>query len=618
MAVTTTGLITFPKWNSSFGGMYRLFLRWTLEQQDEQACSSVITMDCWAEADDPLIEYYPAEIRDFNVLITDYTGEHSVWYRNNISVPSGAGTPNFTLFGDEHTEIVHLYDGTGNFSIYVECTPIGESGDKRVGQAFQLPTIDVLSSCSVSSPAYIGSNVQVSVNTRNGFAYKHDVYATVGGTDILIASNVSAGTFLWNTATQASTIYATIPNTSQATIPVKCVTKYASTTIGNTTENCILEADPVASAPQITGASYQDSNPTTVAITTDATKIIRSHSVLQMLATSMSARYSATLVRANIEINGVVTQDTSMAGQSSVANWTNTIGTLNISNDFTATITLYDSRGNTTQAVLNVSVINYENPKANTTCRRVDNYYSDTEVTCTATFSSINGHNVGTVAVTYKKTTDSTYPTPTIINSGQTYTYTMDNRYRWNVKFILDDLLETVEIVQTVDIGMPLVFFDHIRSSFGVNCFPTRNNSIESEGLQIDNDICVAQATLSASEITFTSGTQDICYATGYDLIAGLFDGITVPTAYTKKYKITAQVSTSGTNTGKVTIGGISTSAKSTNGNSRKIVTSALFSQSDLTQQTTPDGQGLILRGENTGTGTVHIYNVCIACYLTK
>ena len=307
-----------------------------------------------------------------------------------------------------------------------------------------------------------------------------------------------------------------------------------------------------------------------------------------------------------------------MAGQSSVASWTKSIGTLDVSSNVTADITVTDSRGLTTTVSITVQIINYVAPKADCTARRVDNYYTETDLKCSATFSSIDGHNSGTITMAYKKTTDGSYPSPETITSGTTYQRNLDNSYRWNVKFVLTDLLETTTYILTVDVGMPLVFFDHVRSSFGVNCFPKNNNSIESEGLQVDNNVCIAMATLSAEKITITGSDETICYGLALNLITGLFNGITVPPAYTKKYKLSAQISTSSTNTAKITMGGISSNALSTGGNSRKIVVTDLFSEADLTQDTTPDGSGLLLKGVNTGTGTAYIYNVTIACYLTK
>ena len=81
---------------------------------------------------------------------------------------------------------------------------------------------------------------------------------------------------------------------------------------------------------------------------------------------------------------------------------------------------------------------------------------------------------------------------------------------------------------------------------------------------------------------------------------------------------MTAQVSTTGTNTAKVTLGGISSNALATGGNARKMVVTAMFDESDLTQETTPQGSGLLLQAVNSGSGTAYIYNVAIQCYISK
>ena len=613
MAEVTSGQIVSNKIHSSFSGDFQIFLNWHVLDQYNDSCKTTIEVDAYIMADDPLMSIYGTRLNEIDVQISDAYGFHSVYYQNWMDIGFDGHDD---IIKDEVVDVFHEPNGQMTFTIKFDCK--SETWDNVSFQgSFQLPAINVLSTISAGDFT-IGQTIDLEVVQANGNQYTHDLVATIGGTDYTIAQGVSAGITTWNTSTQASALYASIPNAQFALLTLKCITKLNGTALGTTETYVDALVDVEASLPQITSPSYMDTNATTVAITSDSSKIIRNHSTLQIKASAISAINGAKLASVAVTINGTTYTDTSVAGSTSVSNWAKNIGTVDISNDVTAVMVITDTRGLSETVGIAITILNYENPKATTSCRRVDNYYSQTNIVCNASFSSLDSHNVGTITYQYKKTTDANYNSPTTIVSGTTYTITLDNQYRWNIKFVLTDLLGSTTIIRTVDIGMPLVFFDHIRSSFGVNCFPTRNNSIESQGWQVDDHICVGMATLSAEYTTVTSSSQMICYGVGLDLITGMFDNITIPPAYKKAYKITAQISTSGTNTGKVSIGGISTGTASTGGNGRKVVSSAFFDESDLTQVATPDGQGLILYGEKTGSGTAYIYNVAIACFLCK
>lgn len=375
--------------------------------------------------------------------------------------------------------------------------------------------------------------------------------------------------------------------------------------------------------PTITGASYRDNNATTTAITLNDQIIIQNQSQLLLSFSSLTALKSATLSSIAVTINAV-TQSLSLSGASQ-SNVSLAFGQVNTSSNINASITLTDSRGNQTTISLAITIEAWSAPTAIITCNRQQNYYPETDLYVNAEFASIGGKNSITITYYYKLSSASSWTTGGTMSDDDTVTITLDNTQQWNVKVTVTDLFATTTYLLNVDKGIPIIFFDREKRSMGVNCFPQYDESLESSGLVIDDIVYVGQQMLFDSYTANDMGYDAILGSYGYDLINGIFNGITIPDGYVRAYKITAQVSTTNSNMAKVKLNNI----ESNQGNTwsalqtmRKIVSTPIFKESDITLEptlnyTAKNGCNLYC-GNTSNTGIAYFFNLTVHGYLVK
>lgn len=378
----------------------------------------------------------------------------------------------------------------------------------------------------------------------------------------------------------------------------------------------------VNSNPPVTGASYEDSNPTTIAITGDNQIIIQNQSQLVMKFELLRALKSSTLASLEVTINSV-TQSMSLSG-TTMSDVSLTFGQVNSASDIEATIVLTDSRGNKSYYGKQITMEAWSAPTAIITCARRNNFYSETDLTVDADFSSLDGKNAITITYYYKQTSASSWTTGGTMSDAQTVTMNLDNTQTWDVKVTIQDVFTITTYLFAIDKGIPIIFFDRQMRSVGINCFPTEENSIESDGLILDDVVYIGQQVLYDSYTKADVGYVAVLGGYGYDMVDGVFNGINIPTGYVRAYRITAQVSTTNSNMAKVKINNI----ESSQGNTwsaqtmRKIVSTPIFKESDIVLETPfnySSRQGMNLYCGNTlSTGSAYFYNITVHGYLVK
>lgn len=274
----------------------------------------------------------------------------------------------------------------------------------------------------------------------------------------------------------------TIPNDFAEDIPSEKKswgTIFADTYNGSTligTKSVVFWCN-VADANPTFDASYLDTNSTTTAITGDNQQIIRNQSLLEIDVTNATAYKYATLSSIKATINGIEYTAT-LSGSTATFN----IGTINVASDTNAVVTLTDSRGFTATQTLALEVLNWELPTAIIDLQRENNYYSNTNINVDANYSSLDSHNAITLKTRYKKVTDSSYGSYVTLQDNVTSTLNLDNNYQWDVQVLVQDLLGQTTYNLTLDRGIPIVYFDRLKRSVGVNCFPQLDTSIELNG----------------------------------------------------------------------------------------------------------------------------------------
>lgn len=422
------------------------------------------------------------------------------------------------------------------------------------------------------------------------------------------------------TEAERNTLRSATPNSNTLTVYF-----YVKTVIAGNTyySNKSATMSIVNANPTITGASYRDNNSTTTAITQNDQLIIQNQSQLLLMFSQLSALKSSTLTSLAVTINAVTqTQSLSGASQSNVSL---AFGQVNTSSNINASITVTDSRGNTTTISLAISMLAWTAPTGIINCARRNNYYSETDLYVNADFSSLGGKNSITITYYYKLTSASSWTTGGTMQDESTVTMTLDNTQTWDVKVTVTDVFATTTYLLSIDKGIPIIFFDRQLRSVGINCFPTEEESLESDGLIIDDIVYIGQQTLFDSYSKADMGYVAVLGSYGFDLLSGIFNGITIPSNYLRAYRITAQVSTTNDNMAKVKLNNI----ESSQGNTwsalqtmRKIVSTPIFKESDITLEptlnyTSKTGCNLYC-GNTKSSGTAYFYNVTVHGYLVK
>ena len=256
--------------------------------------------------------------------------------------------------------------------------------------------------------------------------------------------------------------------------------------------------------------AYLDTNLTTSAITDNVQQIIQNNSTLQINITNATALKYATLTSASITVNGVTTTQ-SLSGSSSTFN----VGTLNVANNLTVPVTVTDSRGNKTTTNLTIQVLPWSLPSAIITMARESNFYTSTNLTVNANYSSLDSKNTITIQYQIKKTTDATYGALTTISDNVETTFNADNHYSWNVRVILTDKIGSTTYNLFLYKGIPLMFWDRFLSSVSINCFPSNQYSFALNGIDILEAI---QGVSLYSNISGSAGTIQLSdSAANYD-----------------------------------------------------------------------------------------------------
>lgn len=386
-------------------------------------------------------------------------------------------------------------------------------------------------------------------------------------------------------------------------------------------ENTFYEYKPVTftivNANPTFNVAYLDTNATTTAITNNNQQIIQNKSTLQINITNATALKYATLSSASVNVNGVVTTQ-SLSSSSLTLN----IGTLDVSSNLTIPVTITDSRNNSTTINLTIQVLSWSLPSAIISLKRENNYYAETNLTVDANYSSLDNNNTITIQYQIKKVSDTSYGSLTTIQDNVQTQFTADNTYEWNVRIVLTDRLGTYSYILTLGKGIPIVYFDNILNSTGFNCFPLTAEGVWSNNFPIDDVIYLGSQVLYDSYQMTTSGKNAVLGSYDYNLIDGLFTGITIPSAYEKAYRVTAQMHTQNNNQASIYLNNFQSNLINTWSNTtmRKIGSTRIFKQSEIELETTYgySRNGTNLYCSNSGNYQANFWNITVHCYLVK
>ena len=428
----------------------------------------------------------------------------TVVYQSNTRIKLYTGT----VVASGELAIGHDTNGSKSFSAYAECAIYVTSVNCKGSGSWSLPDIGRASQPSLNtwpnnSPDFnIGDTIVVHMN-RKSTVFTHTVVLKLGSYSYTVGTGVTDNITL-DTDRIASNLYAQMPNSNAMTGEIAVTTYSGSTVIG--TSSCAIIAHVVNSNPKF-DVSYEDSNSETVAITGDNQYIIRNNSTLKISVSNAKALNSAALKTLTAVVNGNAYTGI-LNGSTGVIN----VGVVNVSYDTEVTVKIVDSRGNAGQKKITVLVYDWSLPSAIIKLNRKNNYYSDSILNVNANYASIGGKN--TVAIRYrtKKVSDSSYGSYATVQNNTDASFTADNKYEWNVQVEVSDRIGKTTYNLILSKGIPITYTDIKKYSFGVNCFPKYNNSLEVNGVCLSGQVLYSSASGTAGTVTLSDSAENYTY----------------------------------------------------------------------------------------------------------
>ena len=595
---------------TGYQGRYLTF-SWTLVSQSYENNTSTISWSLKG-AGNAQSSWYNAG--NFKVVIngtTAYSSSTRIKLYNGTTVASGT----FTItHGSDGTKTFTASAEAGIYTVAVNCSGSG---------SWSLPTISRAATITQAPNFTDEQNPTITYSNSAGNAVtslQACISLTGSTADIPYRNIDKTGTqYTFNlTTAERNTLRAASPNSNTLNVIF-----YVKTIINGSTYYSTLNRTMtiVNAAPTISGVSYADTNATTTAITGDNQKIIQNNSTVSFTFASLAALKSATLSKIEITVNAVKVT-TNLSG-SSVTSRTVSYGTINSSSNLAASITLTDSRGNTSSTSININMLAWSLPTAIISCARKNNFYSETDLTVNADYAALGGANTITIQYQTRQQGSGSWSALQSLQDDVQVTITLDNTKAWDIRVIVTDRLGSSTYTLSIDKGIPIVYFDRINRSIGFNCFPKNESSVESEGLVLDDLIYVGSQMLFDYKYLNTIGYQAVLGAYQYKLIDGLFAEVSIPQGYTRAYKLTAQVSTNGSNYAKIKLNNIeSNGACSWSGQTmRALISTRIFKESEITLEPTyvyTSKNGTNLYCGNTASGEAYFYAVTVHGYLVK
>lgn len=345
----------------------------------------------------------------------------------------------------------------------------------------------------------IGNSVKIGVYNPLG----HTVTINLIGADgSVCATDTLSGTSItgFSNETIQNRLYASIPNAKSGTYKVKITygTQASEKTGGTYTVNTSV------CSPTIGAVAYQDTSTKTMTLTGNNQDIVRNQSIVGYSASGLTALKSATLKSCKVTVNGntynLTINGSTASGGGSV---------INSANNVDAVFTLTDSRGLMATKKVSINMLDWITPTAIVTLQRHNNYYSETDILVDADFPSINGNNKITITYKAKKSGDSSYTVSGTLQDNVTSVITLDNSYSWEVVVSLTDSLGgTATYTVNVAVGMPIIYFDRLKLSVGINCFPNDEKSLEVNGINLEKSVMTRTLGADITSITTSAYTM--------------------------------------------------------------------------------------------------------------
>ena len=437
-----------------------------------------------------------------------YVGKTDLTFSGAIN---NIGAGNHIISDTKSFTVNHNADGTGSATIYWKWgvnSSWGRVQNPSGSFNITLPTIPRQANITSAPDFNDTGNPTIQYNNQAGNSVSslqariENSAGTLAYVDYRDISKTGSSYTFNLTEAERNVLRNATPNSNTLTVKFVVKTVIGSNTFWSTVNKTmtIVNGNPTFTNNQL---SYQDTNNSIVAITGNNQHIVRNNSNLKVTYTGATANKGASISRYEISFNG----STQTKYQADTIDY----GTVNISADLDVQVKAIDSRGNSTTISKTITILDWVLPSAVIEAQRVNNYEDDTNLKVNVTISSVDSKNaIESIKYRYKKVSDTNYGSYTTINNNQTYQISIDKLYAWNFQFVINDKFGQTTYNITIAKGMPIMFIDIDKLSVGIDCFPSKSNSLEVEGVAINKDYavgCIIQTDNNTNPGTSMGGT---------------------------------------------------------------------------------------------------------------
>ena len=327
------------------------------------------------------------------------------------------------------------------------------------------------------------------------------------------------GTYTFDLDSYRTALRAASANTNTFSVTVDLKSTMNSTEYHDTkviTMN-IVNANPGAGA-----ISYVDNDSSIVAITNDNKIIVQSQSTLRIVSSASFTRKQARMTSFILNFNGVDTDITQTRRFDIVKP--------PYSGTYTATVTVTDSRGNTSTASTNITITPWSAPTAQSTLERVNGFETNTILTVDGTISAVQGSSMSISE--RHRILNGTWSSSSSVSDNTPTTLSLDNTKEWEVEVSISDSFTTLNpttYILTVGKGIPIAFIDTDMGSVGINGFPDDDNQLYIDGnIKATGELEVGDAASTRTNLglgctsllssSLTSGSTTV-NASGYNML---------------------------------------------------------------------------------------------------
>lgn len=345
----------------------------------------------------------------------------------------------------------------------------------------------------------IGDNLTIGLYNPLG---RTVTVSLLGNDDNQISSETTSGTSItgYNNTVIQDRLYASIPDSQSGIYKVKVT--YGNQITEKTGGKYMVDVS--ICKPLIGDITYKDINSSVTAITENNQLIVQNQSQVQVTAGGLTGQKGAVIQSCYLVVDGFQ-HHADLNGSSAVSAPFKFSG----SGQQMAVCYVMDSRGIVTDKSVKVNVEKWDVPSAIITMQRQDNFYTETDINVDADFASVNGKNAVSITFKGKKEGDIDYSVSGSLENNVKTMIELDNNYSWDVVVTVVDLFGGTAMYNLwLSRGMPIIFFDRLKSSVGINCFPKEERSLEVNGVNVEKSIMTIR--LSQHIVNQSEGEYEI------------------------------------------------------------------------------------------------------------